>query len=71
MTPVINAIAHIAEGIQHAVAGRPLDAVRSLADAALEIVPTETARQVLDEAAIRRANARADEAERLKFGGGE
>lgn len=48
----------------------PLDAVeaaRKLADLILDFVPHEVARQVLTDAAIRRANTIADAAETAKF----
>lgn len=48
-----------------------LDAARLSADVLLKLVPHDHARQLLDEAAIRRANQMADIAEAVKFGGGE
>lgn len=47
-----------------------LDIVRGLLDLVLSLVPKAVAAQMLDEAAIARQNAIADEAERRKFGGG-
>jgi len=47
-----------------------LDVVRTLLDAILRLVPVDVARAELDEAAVRRANAIADAAEAVKFGGG-
>lgn len=46
-----------------------LDIARGLIDLLLSIVPAPVAKQMLDEAAIRRANAIADAAEAAKFGG--
>lgn len=45
-----------------------LDIARALLDLVLQLVPAPVARQMLDEAAIRRANAIADAAEAVKFG---
>lgn len=42
---------------------------RILVDLLLDLVPPPVARQLLDEAAIRRANAVADAAEAVKFPG--
>jgi len=41
---------------------------RKLVDVLLELVPGEVARDMLTEAAIKRANDAADAAERIKFG---
>lgn len=41
---------------------------RKAADIILALVPADTARQLLDEAAVKRANDAADLAERIKFG---
>lgn len=41
---------------------------RALVDSALDVVPVEVLRQMLDDAAVRRANAIADTAEGAKFG---
>lgn len=48
----------------------PLDIVRKLLDLVLLLVPHGVAKDELDEAAVRRANAIADAAELAKFGGG-
>jgi hypothetical protein len=51
----------------------PLDVisiVRRILDVILDLVPVDVARQILDDAAVRRANAIADAAEAAKFGGG-
>ncbi len=45
-----------------------MEAARLAADVLLALVSHEQARAVLDDAEIRRANALADAAERLKFG---
>jgi hypothetical protein len=45
-----------------------IDTVRSLLDLILTLVPKETAAQLLDDAAVRRANAIANAAEAAKFG---
>ncbi len=45
-----------------------LDLVRSLLDLILGLVPAPVARQLLDDAAVKRANAIADAAEAAKFG---
>ncbi len=45
-----------------------LDLARKAADIMLALVPADTARQLLDEAAVKRANDVADLAERIKFG---
>lgn len=47
-----------------------LDVVRRLLDLVLLLVPHGVARDELDEAAVRRANAIADAAEAVKFKGG-
>lgn len=49
----------------------PLDVARALLDLVLKLVPHGVAKDELDQAAIRRANAFADAAEIAKFGGGE
>jgi hypothetical protein len=41
---------------------------RTLVDSALDVVPVEVLRQMLDDAAVRRANAIADAAEDAKHG---
>lgn len=46
-----------------------LDLARKLLGLVLDIVPKETAMQLLTEEAIRRQNAIADAAEAAKFGG--
>ena len=43
---------------------------RQLVDVLLAILPADKARELLDEAAVRRANRDADIAEAIKFGGG-
>lgn len=45
-----------------------LELASKAADIVLALVPIERARELLDEAAIRRANALADAAEIAKFG---
>lgn len=45
-----------------------LDAARSVVELLLSLVDVSTAKQLLDEAAIKRANLAADLAEKLKFG---
>lgn len=45
-----------------------IEAARIAADLLLALVPAPEAKRLLDEAAIRRANAIADAAEREKFG---
>lgn len=45
-----------------------LDTARKLADALLDLVPHDVAKQMLSDAAVRRANAIADAAEAAKFG---
>lgn len=47
----------------------PLEIVRMLLDLVLKLIPVEVARDELNEAAVRRANAIADAAEAAKFGG--
>lgn len=44
-----------------------IEAARIAADLLLALVPHEQAKELLDEAAIRRANAVADLAEQVKF----
>lgn len=46
-----------------------LEAARLAADVLLALVPHDTAKTVLDEAAVKRANRDADIAEAIKFGG--
>lgn len=46
-----------------------IDTIRMLLDIVLKLVPHDVARQALDDAAVRRANAIADAAEAEKFGG--
>ncbi len=45
-----------------------IDTVRRLVDLALDLVPHDVAKQLLDDSAVRRANAIADAAEVAKFG---
>lgn len=45
-----------------------IDTARKLTDAILDLVPEPLARQMLTDAAIRRANTIADTAEAAKFG---
>ena len=45
-----------------------LDVARIALDLVLALVPHEDAKRLLDEAAVKRANAEADAAERLKWG---
>ncbi len=45
-----------------------LAVVRTLLDLILELVPHDVANQMLSDAAVKRQNAVADEAELLKFG---
>jgi hypothetical protein len=49
-------------------AGKVLEWARVLLDLVLDLVPPPVARQLLDEAAVKRANAVADAAELAKFG---
>jgi hypothetical protein len=49
-------------------AGKVLEWARVLLDLVLDLVPAPVARQLLDEAAVKRANAVADAAEAVKFG---
>lgn len=69
MTPkeALKAAAHAAQAVMAAQDGRPIDAARHAIDAALELVPDDEARRLLDDAALRRANAIADAAEAAKF----
>jgi hypothetical protein len=46
-----------------------LTAARIASDLLLQLVPKDQAMALLDEAAVRRANALADAAEAVKFGG--
>ena len=46
-----------------------IDTVRALVDLILSLVPHEVAKQMLDDAAVRRQNAIADAAELAKFPG--
>lgn len=48
-----------------------LETARKLADVLLDLVPAPVARQMLDDAAVRRANAIADVAQFAKFGDDE
>lgn len=50
-------------------ASTALDIARALLDLVLKLIPVTVARDELDEAARRRANAIADAAEAAKFGG--
>lgn len=45
-----------------------IDVVRKLVSLILDLVPVDVAKQALDDAAVRRANAIADAAEAAKFG---
>jgi hypothetical protein len=51
--------------------GDYIDTARKLVDALLDLVPEPVASQMLTDAAVRRANAKADAAEALKFGARE
>lgn len=64
----LRAAAHAAQAVMAAHDGRPVDAARHAIDAALELVPADEAKDILDAAAVRRANAIADAAEAAKFG---
>lgn len=70
MTPTeaLKAAAHAAQAVMAVQDGRPVDAARHAIDAALELVPEDEARALIDAAAIRRANIAADIAEAAKFG---
>ncbi len=46
-----------------------IDIVRMILDIVLQLVPHEQAKTLLDEQAVKRANAVADVAEAVKFGG--
>jgi hypothetical protein len=48
-----------------------IDIARIAVDLLLRLVPATVARQMLDDAEVRRANAIADLAERAKFGPGD
>lgn len=45
-----------------------LEAARIAADLLLALLPAEDAKKLIDEAAVKRANAAADAAEAIKFG---
>ena len=47
---------------------KALDVARTALDLVLALVPHEDAKRLLDEQAVKRANAEADLAEQLKFG---
>jgi hypothetical protein len=64
----LRAAASAAQSVMAAHDGRYVDAARHAIDAALELVPADEARELLDAAQIRRANAIADAAEAAKFG---
>jgi hypothetical protein len=64
----LRAAASAAQSVMAAHDGRYVDAARHAIDAALELVPADEAAKLLDEAAIRRANAIADAVEAAKFG---
>lgn len=63
----LKAAADTAQAVMAIREGRYVDAARHAIDAALELVPAHEAAKLLDEAAIRRANAIADAAEFKKF----
>lgn len=72
MTPTMqNAIDHALKAIEAAVMMRPVDAARHVAEALISLVTPDAAKQLIDDAAVRRANAIADEAEASKFGAGD
>lgn len=48
--------------------GRHVDAARHLAEGALELVTPDVARQLINDAAVKRSNEFAVELERKKFG---
>lgn len=49
----------------------PIDIARKLIGLLLDLVPHTVAQQLLTDEAVRRANATADAAEVIKFGGGQ
>lgn len=61
-------LSSLAKAVQFAVESRWVDMARSALDAVLAAVDEPTARQLLDDVAIRRANAIANIAEDAKFG---
>jgi len=63
-----SAAGHALEGAFAVADGKYIDAARHFAEAALDLVPTTVFRQIIDDAAARRANAIALEAENAKFG---
>ena len=65
---VLEAMFQAAQSIIAAKRGDYLEAAGHAANAALELVPAEDARKILDEAIFRRVNAEAEAAEKLKFG---
>lgn len=65
---VLKAASYAAQAVMAAHDGRYVDAARHAIDAALELVPADEAKGLLDAAAVRRANAVADAAEAAKFG---
>ena len=70
MTPekALKIGASTAQALLAAKDGNPAEAARHAMDAVLEAIPADEARRLLDERAIARANARADELENEFFG---
>ncbi len=63
-----RAVGHALDAIVAFAQGRTIDGVRSLAEGTLEMMPADAVHQVIDDAAVRRANAVADDAALAKFG---
>jgi hypothetical protein len=70
MTPetALKVASEAAAAVLDAKDGKPIDAARHAASALLELVPHETALQLLTDEQVRRANDIANAAEAVKFG---
>lgn len=68
MSDPLSAIANAARAIIAAKDGNYLEAAGHATEAALDLIPHDEARKVVDEAIARRVNAEAELAETIKFG---
>lgn len=65
-----SAAKHAVDAVVSFVRGNHADGVRSLIEGALDVYPAEAVKHVVDDAAVRRANAVADAIENARFGKG-
>jgi len=64
----LKAAISLVAAVAAALRGDPVDAARNAADALLEVYPVDAAKQVIDDASVRRANIAYFIEETAKFG---